>query len=318
MSVPTAEAIQRYRRFVWSIVAFTVLVILSGDLVQATESGAGCGESWPRCDGSLIPAIGDAHTAVEFSHRVVTTVLSIAFIVMVIGARQLFGRGHLVWRTALWATGILILEIMLGAALVLFGWVEEDASWGRVVADGLHVINTFMLVGSVALVAHFAGGHPGFGINPTAKRDRYLIAAVAILVTIAVSGTLNSLADTLYFSDAVDVDETPIAALLVSIRGIHPAIAIGGGVIIFYLVHLAAAHATGAAEKLTFAIQGVIALQFLVGILNIVLLTPLETQIIHLTLADALWLLLLIFSARTLATPPHAAPRPAEAVTTTA
>ncbi len=313
---PTTEAIRRYRLFIWGIVAFTVLVILSGDLVQATESGAGCGEHWPRCQGSIIPSIGNAHTAVEFTHRIVTSILSVSFIVMVIGARKLYGRGHLVWRTALWSTGFLILEIFLGAALVLFGWVEADASWGRVVADGLHVINTFMLVGSVALVAHFAGGNSGFRINPTAKRDRYLLAAVAILITIAVSGTLNSLADTLYFSDAVNVDETPIAALLVNIRGIHPALAIGGGTIIFYLVHRAAAHATGTTEKLALTIQGVIGLQFLVGIFNIVLLTPLETQIIHLTLADALWLLLLIFSAHTLATPTLEEPRPVEEVTT--
>jgi len=311
---PTKEAIRRYRRFAWTIVAFTVVVILSGDLVQATESGAGCGENWPRCNGSLIPAIGDMHTAVEFTHRVVTTVLSISFIVMVVAARRLFGHGHLVWCTALWATGFLILEIFLGAALVLFGWVEDDASWGRVIVDGFHVINTFMLVGAVALVAHFAGGHPGFRVKPAARRDRYLLATIAIFILIAVSGTLNSLADTLYFTEAVNVDETPIAALLVSIRAIHPAIAIGGGAVIFYLVHLAATQATGTTEKLALAIQCVIALQFLVGILNIVLLTPLETQIIHLTLADALWLLILIFSAHTLATLTPDEPRAIEEI----
>jgi len=300
MPMPTPEAIRRYRLFVWALVAFTVVVILSGDIVQATESGAGCGEHWPRCDGSLIPAIGDAHTAVEFTHRMVTTILSLGFIVMVIAARRLFGRGHLVWRTALAATGILIIEILLGAALVLFGWVEEDASWGRVFADSFHVVNTFMLVGAVALVAHFAAGHRGFRVDTSLRRDRYLLFAVVIVVAVAITGTLNSLADTLYFSDQVDVDETPIAALLVTIRGIHPAVAIGGGVIALYLVHQVSARQPGQAENLGMAIQGVIALQFLVGIFNIVLLTPLETQIVHLTLADALWLLLLIFSAHTL------------------
>jgi len=313
---PTTEAIRRYRRFVWAIVAFTVLVILSGDLVQATESGAGCGEHWPRCQGSIIPSIGNAHTIVEFTHRVVTSILSVSFIVMVIGARKLYGRGHLVWHTALWSTGFLILEIFLGAALVLFGWVENDASWGRVIADSFHVINTFVLVGSVALVAHFAAGNPGFRINRAATRDLYLLAAVAILILIAISGTLNSLADTLYFAEGVNVDETPIAALLVSIRGIHPALAIGGGTILFYLVHFAAAQATGTTQKLALTIQGVIGLQFLVGIFNILLLTPLETQIIHLTLADALWLLLLIFSAHTLATPTTDEPRAIEAIAT--
>jgi len=41
---------------------------------------------------------------------------------------------------------------------------------------------------------------------------------------------------------------------------------------------------------------GVIFLQFLSGVFNIVLLTPVETQIIHLGLADTLWILLVFFS----------------------
>ena len=47
---------------------------------------------------------------------------------------------------------------------------------------------------------------------------------------------------------------------------------------------------------LSFAVFGVIFLQVVSGILNIALLTPVETQIIHLGLADALWILLVFFS----------------------
>lgn len=38
-----------------SIVMF--LVLIGGALVTKTESGLGCGRSWPLCDGQLIPTV---------------------------------------------------------------------------------------------------------------------------------------------------------------------------------------------------------------------------------------------------------------------
>ena len=186
-----------FRGFTWAVLIFTVGVIVSGDIVQATESGAGCGESWPRCDGSLIPSIGNANTAVEFTHRIVTSVLSLGFVVLLVGAWRLYGREHRVWTATLWATGFLILEIFLGGALVLFGWVEDDASWGRVIADGFHVVNTFMLVGAIVVVAWFAGGGEAPRLDTSRRNDRMLLAALGTVVLIAITGTINSLADTL-------------------------------------------------------------------------------------------------------------------------
>ena len=289
-----------YRVLAWSVVVFTIGVIVSGDLVQATESGAGCGESWPRCDGSMIPAIGDAHTAVEFTHRMATTILSFGFLGLVIGAWRLYGREHPVWRASIWAGVFLVIEILLGAALVLFGWVEDDASWGRVIADGLHVVNTFILLGTALFVAWFAAGGQTFSLDRSRRTDRLLLGAGVIVVLIAITGTINSLADTLALSDAVDIDETSIAAILVSVRGIHPALAIlGGGAIFFGMIQLSDV-ASGTALKLLVGVQIVIAAQFIVGVLNIALLTPLETQIVHLILADTLWILVLLLTARLL------------------
>lgn len=293
---------RRFRGFSWAVVIFTIGVVVSGDIVQATESGAGCGEHWPRCNGSVIPAIGNANTAVEFTHRIMTTVLSLGFIALLYGAWKLYGRGHRVWGATLWATFFLITEILLGAALVLFGWVDEDASWGRVIADALHVVNTFLLVGAIALIAWFASGGAAFRIDRNRRTDRLLLGSVIVVLLIAITGTINSLADTLDMSEAVDIDETPIAAVLVSIRGIHPAVAIATGAGIFYAMTLLRDSASGLALRLLQGVQAVIVLQFVVGILNIALLTPLETQIVHLVLADTLWILLILLTAQMLRT----------------
>lgn len=302
-----------FHGFSWGVLTFTIGVIVSGDVVQATQSGAGCGESWPRCDGSLIPSIGDAHTAIEFTHRMATTVLSLGFVVLLVGAWKLYGRGHRVWTATLWATGFLVLEILVGAALVRFGWVDDDASWGRVFADGIHVVNTFLLLGAIVLVAWFASGGARLHIDASRRPATLLLAAAATVLLITITGTINSLADMLALSDEVDIDETPIAAILVSVRGIHPALAIAGGIGVFYLLVQLGDAATGAAMRLVIAVQVAIAAQFLVGILNIALLTPLETQIIHLLLADTIWVLLVLLAARMLGTnaPERAAARAA-------
>ena len=289
-------AFQYFQIYLWGILLFTVAVIISGDIVQATESGAGCGDSWPQCDGTLIPAFADVHVAIEFIHRMLTSVLSFGYLGLLVAGYLLFGRKHPVWRSILFSTAILLVEILLGASLVLFGWVEDNATWGRVIADSFHVVNTLVLLGSLVLIIFLSRPDGGILVAKSNPKRRYLIFAMLIVILITVTGTINSLADTLYLSDHVVVEETPIAQLLVSVRAIHPLIAIIGGFAIIGLLYLVIEEPSAQKSALGFAVFGVIFLQFLSGVFNIVLLTPVETQIIHLGLADTLWILLVFFS----------------------
>jgi cytochrome c oxidase assembly protein subunit 15 len=285
-----------FQLYLWAILLFTVAVIISGDIVQATESGAGCGDSWPKCDGMLIPAFADVHMAIEFVHRMLTSVLSFGYFGLLIGGYVLFGRRHRVWPSILGSTAILVVEILLGAALVFFGWVEDNATWGRVIADSFHVVNTLALLGSLVLIIFLSRADDETLVTKQNPKRRYLIFAMLTVILITVTGTINSLADTLYFSDHVVVEETPIAQLLVSVRAIHPLVAIIGGFAIIGLLYLVLEEPSVQKSILGFAVFGVIFLQVLSGVFNIALLTPVEIQIIHLGLADALWILLVFFS----------------------
>jgi heme A synthase len=310
----------------WVVLVFTVLVIISGDIVQATESGAGCGETWPRCDGSLIPSIGDMKTGIEFTHRMVTFVLGFGYLALAVGAwrrrgwssqggagalwrpdrwypatRAAYRRSTPVWKAMVWAMVFFILEVILGALLVVFGWVEDDASFGRVVVDAVHLVNTFLMVGSLTLVLFHARGGGSFRVDTRRTTDRLALGGIAILVVIGISGAINSLADALYFAENVDVESTPIASILVAIRGIHPAIAIAGGIGMIVVVRTLVEGADEESRRIALVIQGIVWAQFVFGFVNIALETPLESQIVHLVTAHTMWALFVYLSARLLA-----------------
>ena len=279
-----------FRRLAWVVLAATVAVIVSGDIVQATGSGAGCGESWPRCDGALVPSLEDAATGIEFAHRAATALLTGLIAALYLAARRSFAIGHPI-RAAMRYVGIFfVVEVAIGALLVAFGWVEDDSSIGRLVADGLHVINTFLLIGALALVVHRARGGAGL-----MRSNRAAVVGASIILAIAITGAINSLADTLFPADTVleglREEFGPAAPILVRVRAIHPVIAVLGGVVVFLVARRLGDETTDAtARQLARLVQWVVGAQFTIGILNLVLLTPVETQILHLVGADVLWL----------------------------
>jgi heme A synthase len=58
-----------FKRYAWFVLAFDVAVVAFGAFVRATHSGAGCGGSWPDCNGSAIPLAPGFETAIEYTHR---------------------------------------------------------------------------------------------------------------------------------------------------------------------------------------------------------------------------------------------------------
>ncbi len=278
----------------WSLLALTVAVVVGGALVRATDSGAGCGESWPICGGQFIPEIGNYHTAIEVSHRLMTGLLGFVLIALFVLVRRDFPKEHRLRRAVFAAGVLLVIESLLGASLVLFGWVEFDASIARLIVVPLHLVNTFLLVGAMALVAFYASGGLGFRIDTGNRRDQLVLAGLGIVLVIGATGALNALADTLIQSDtlaaAVPGEVQVTEPVLRQIRSIHPFVAIIGGLALYMLVRYLAAGAEGIVRWLALGIQGIVWLQFFVGLLNIALEVPLETQLIHLFVADLLWI----------------------------
>ncbi len=301
MSLPEPAPNSRIRLLSWTLLWLTVSVVVGGALVRATDSGAGCGESWPICGGQIIPSIGDYHTFIEVSHRLMTGLLGFVLIALFVLVRRDFVKEHRL-RRAVWAAGVLlIIESLLGASLVLFGWVEFDASIARLIVVPIHLLNTFLLVGAMALVAFFSSGAGGFVINLKRTLDRLVVAGLGVILLIGATGALNALADTLIQSDALRIAEPGefqvTEPVLRQIRSIHPFVAILGGLALYMLVRYLGAEVGKPVRWLAIGIQGIVWLQFVVGLVNIALEVPLETQLLHLFVADVLWIAFVLLGA---------------------
>jgi heme a synthase len=56
--------------FAFGSVVSTYILILIGGYVTTSNSGLGCGESWPLCSGAILPALNNSAQLIEFSHRI--------------------------------------------------------------------------------------------------------------------------------------------------------------------------------------------------------------------------------------------------------
>lgn len=293
-----------YAFLAWGVLVFNVLVILGGAIVRATESGDGCGASWPTCTDRILPSNPAVETVIEFSHRITSALAIAGVVVLLVWARRLYAKGHRVRLASGSSLGVMVVEALLGASLVVFGWVAQDASVGRMIVVPLHLANTYLLLGALTLTAWWSSGNPGPATPVDRSTRRPLIIGAFGLLLVGAMGALNALSDTLYpvdsFFSGVQQELSADAPWLVQLRVLHPIVAVAVGFGVAYLVMRLAAPATERARRISVVIIGLVVVQFFAGLVNVMLATPLETQVFHLALADAMWISYVIFSAEML------------------
>ena len=278
-----------FSRLAWVTLAYTALVGLWGGYVRATGSGAGCGAHWPLCNGEVIPRPESLATWIEFSHRLSSGLDLILVAVLAIWAWRIFPRGHLVRLGAGLSSFFIITEALLGAGLVLFELVAQDASLTRAFSMALHLLNTFLLLASLALTAFWATGFVGPRQKPSWL---LLVGAVGILLA-GISGAVAALGDTLFpaTSLATGLNQTwqEASHVFLRLRAFHPLLAVVFGIWVA-LTALKFLGRPAPLGPLAIGVLTLVGLQIAAGLINLVLLAPIPMQITHLALAYSLWI----------------------------
>lgn len=299
---------KKYAIFAWLLIGVNLLVIVWGAYVRASGSGAGCGSHWPLCNGQVVPAAAATKTAIEFTHRFMSGLDFLLVVGLVVFAFRLYPRRAPVRKAATWSFIFILTEALIGAGLVKLDLVAHNASALRALFISVHLVNTFMLLGSLCLTAWLASGGEVPGLRRAgAPRGLVLIGLIG-LILVGAMGAVTALGDTLFparsLAEGFQQDWSAGAHLFVRLRFIHPIMA---GIVGVYLIAqgLVVAHLRPrpATQRLSMLIFCMVALQFFVGLLNFGLLAPIPLQMTHLMVADLLWLTVVLFSAAALSAP---------------
>lgn len=290
--------------FAWLVLAFNLAVILWGAYVRATGSGAGCGAHWPLCNGVVVPRSPEAATRIEFTHRVTSGLALLLVAGLAVGARRGYPRGHRVRRWAAASFAFIVVEALLGAGLVLFRLVGDNPSLTRGVVGALHLANTMLLVACLALTAWWASG--AAPARWPRGREAWLPGtALGGLVLVGASGAVAALGDTLFPGGervaALAAGVPWGTQVLLELRIAHPFLALTVAVAVAALAVAGLRRPAGSsAAPLGAAVLGLLAVQLLAGLVNVVLAAPVWLQLVHLLLADLLWVAVVLLAAASL------------------
>ena len=290
-----------FTRYAGSVLAYNLLVVLWGAYVRATGSGAGCGNHWPLCNGQVFPQNPFAATLIEFTHRASSGIDLVLVAGLVIWAFRGFPRGHLARLGATLSAVFLATEALIGAALVKLEHVAHNASVGRAYSLSTHLINTLTLLACLALTVWWAKG--GGRLRLRGRAAWLAIPAIALVILAGISGAIAALGDTLFPATSLAAgfrqDFDPAASIFLRLRLLHPLLAVtAAGWVSFCAATLAARQP--ASKRYAWVVLVLLGSQVAAGGLNLLFLAPVWLQMVHLLLADLLWISLVLLLASAL------------------
>jgi cytochrome c oxidase assembly protein subunit 15 len=254
----------------------------------------------------VVPALAQGKTAIEFTHRAMSGVLTVWVVGWAVWAFRITKPGAVLRKGVVAAVLLIGLEGLIGAALVKLRLVENDASVARAVGVGVHLVNTFFLVGAIALSAAWAQGQARLRLKGQGRLGKGLLVAVGLLVLLGVTGAINALGDTLFpahsLAEGLAQDRAATSSFLLHWRATHPLLAL---VVTAYLAGAAAMtwflRPSQVVRRRAVAVMVLVSVQVVIGVLNFGLLAPVGLQLLHLTVANAVWIAVVLWSSAALA-----------------
>ncbi len=261
----------------------TYALIIAGGIVRTTESGDACPD-WPTCHGNIVPPLS-GHVLVEFSHRLLASLVSLLVLAIALGAWRWQRRAPVVFWGAMAALALIGAQVVLGGITVL-----SDLSSSLVMAHlatASALLATLLVVTIVSIdVQPAAGGAASF-------RNLAIFAALAMLALMLTGSYVSGSGAGLAFRDwpLFDGRLMPEGGRLAMIHATHRFTAL--------LVGLVLAHITAKAWRTqranrpvligTMLAFGLYVAQAFVGAANIWTLLQPAASAAHLALAMAIW-----------------------------
>ena len=224
----------------------------------------GCGDHWPLCNGHLFPPLDDIGTVIEWSHRLLASVVSIlvATFAFVAWRQRVPGKAPYV------ALGLLVPQVLLGAVTVKTGLTPAIVV--------LHLVMAMLLLATLLSAA------TGSSLSLRGRPVPLLLLAFVTVLFGALTANLGAAAACGGFplcNGQVWVTAGPLALIHWTHRLLAYSLAI--------VATLWAVRAPG--ERGPKIVLGLIVLQVGVGAATVLLGLPRALQALHVAVGTAVW-----------------------------
>ena len=283
-----------FRRFNLANLVYTLFVIVWGAFVRASGSGAGCGAHWPLCNGEVMPVGHRLQTIIEFLHRITSGVSLILVMIGFLFAFKLGEKNSPIRKAARLTVIAIFLEAALGAGLVLLRLVEFDQSAARAISISFHLVNTLFLLASLTTLTLKSFDPQNFLAKARFTffpREPIFLSTLAVFVALGIAGAVTALGDTLFPSQTLvqgmQQDLASGAHFLLKLRVIHPVLAT-----VWVMMAFIWSRRLERPELLKVRALFLLAVvtQFTMGFLNWMLMAPVPMQLMHLLIADLVFI----------------------------
>jgi len=296
-----------YRRLVWWTGIATFALVIVGGIVRVSDSGLGCGpqgsgfHGWPFCNGDVVPGL-DLNSVIEYSHRALAGIVGILMLLLAVQSWRRYRQNRPLVRSTVAAFVLVVAQGLLGAATVEEG-LEE-----RYVAA--HLGLAMLLLALLIYIWRVSASDTPPSEEPSSRggglRPLAIASSAAIFCTIVaggyMAGTQNygrpdyQLGDGAHHAcgkefPSCNGDFMPFGqARLVDIHLTHRAFMYIATLLVIALIVLALRRRPGdGVERMARLMGGLLAIQILLGALN-VWLDEYEVLIVaHLVVGTLLW-----------------------------
>lgn len=173
-----------FPRLAFATVLLTIGLIVFGAVVRVTDSGLGCGDSWPLCNGSIFPPLDNLTAWIEWTHRLFAALIGILGIgMLVLAIRSFRQQNRFVLGVTVVAALLFALQSALGAIVVVLELPPTMVT--------LHLGTAMLLLGALLMAAVAAVYRPK---HENVRRNDHVTALVytttALSLIIILTGAL--------------------------------------------------------------------------------------------------------------------------------
>ncbi len=293
---------QGFRRLALATVVATFLLVILGGLVRVSDSGLGCGpggsgfHGWPLCQGDVVPG-ADLNTVVEYSHRTVASLVGLLTLSLFVLALRRYRDHRGIVRASGLAFGGVVAEGLLGALTVEKNLEEELVA--------AHLGLAMLILGLAMWIWRTSRAEKpseeGFGLRRLA-----ITTQVFVWMTVVAGGYMAGtqhygrpdyqLGDGAHHACGREFPTCnggflPFGdARLVDIHLTHRVFMYITCVLVVWLAVAALRRGAAALSRTAWALLGILAVQVLVGALNVWLEEYEAMIVLHLGLGTLLWM----------------------------